>query len=72
MQKELGNDVVSSQDSELDEIKHGRIANMRESVLSDVNSQAGAFPEQQEKTSWNDSVEQPRDFDEEGSEVHLV
>ena len=65
--KEYNSDPVSSQDSELYEIQHARIASMKESFFSDADSQTGVFPERREK---NLSV-RPRRFDE-GSEVDLV
>jgi hypothetical protein len=65
--KEYNSDPVSSQDSELYEIQHARIASMKESFFSDADSQTGVFPERREK---NLSV-QPRRFDE-GSEINLV
>jgi hypothetical protein len=65
--KEISNDVVSSQDSELYEIQHARIESMKESFFSDADSQAGVFPERRKK-----SLAVPtRRFDE-GSEVNLV
>lgn len=59
IKKEISNDVVSSQDSDLYDVQRARIVSMKESFFSVADSQTGVFRERREKSSMNSSVRQP-------------
>lgn len=59
--------MVSSQNSELYENQHTKVASMKEPFFSDSDSSTGVFPEQREKNA----AIHLRNLDE-GSEVDLV